>query len=134
MGQIVGTALCIKQLLSVPKLITLEKGKFALSWSGRFILVSVPRLLPQRLAAFLLMKLKSVQVVGTPQSVPTHVIHNQRDFIHRLLSGKFGELSDYFEVTHPTYEEFRSQIGSFCDSQLLAISKNWTELASQPIL
>lgn len=38
-GQIVGTALCVKQLLSVPKLITLERGKFALSWSGRFILV-----------------------------------------------------------------------------------------------
>jgi hypothetical protein len=39
-GQIVGTALCVKQLLSVPKLIILERGKFALSWSGRFILVS----------------------------------------------------------------------------------------------
>ena len=38
-GQIVGTALCVKQLLSAPKLITLERGKFALSWSGQFILV-----------------------------------------------------------------------------------------------
>ena len=40
-GQIVGTALCIKSLLSVPNLITLERGKFALSWSGRFILVRI---------------------------------------------------------------------------------------------
>lgn len=41
-GQIVGTALCVKQLLSAPKLVTLERGKFALSWSGRFILVCHP--------------------------------------------------------------------------------------------
>lgn len=39
-GQIVGTALCIRSLLSPPQLITLQLGKFALSWSGRFILVS----------------------------------------------------------------------------------------------
>ena len=38
-GQIVGTALCVKEILSFPKLITLERGKFALAWSGRFLLV-----------------------------------------------------------------------------------------------
>ncbi|KAK4027110.1 uncharacterized protein LOC116926689 isoform X1 [Daphnia magna] len=111
-GQIVGTALCVKQLLSVPKLITLERGKFALSWSGRFILV-----------------------VGSPQSVSTHIIHNQRDFIHRLLGGKFGELSEFFEASKAgTYEGFRVQIQHFCDSQLATISKKWAELASQPTL
>jgi hypothetical protein len=52
-----------------------------------------------------------------------------------LLSAKFGELSDYFEAsTGVTYEDFREHIQHFCDSQLLAISKKWAELASQPIL
>lgn len=110
-GQIVGTALCVKQLLSAPKLITLERGKFALSWSGRFILV-----------------------VGTSQPIPTHVIQNQRDFIHRLMSSKFGELADFFQMQDQTYEEFKSKITSFCDSHLQAIGKKWTELACQPIL
>jgi len=110
-GQIVGTALCIKQLLSPPKLITLERGKFAISWSGRFILV-----------------------VGTSQPVPTHVIQNQRDFIHRLMSGNFGELADFFLMEEQTYEEFKLKISSFCDSHLPTIGQKWTELASQPIL
>lgn len=76
-----------------------------------------------------------MQVVGSPQLVSTHIIHNQRDFIHRLLGGKFGELSEYFRSSKAdTYEELRVHIQNFCDSQLATISKKWAELASQPIL
>lgn len=129
-GQIIGTSLCTKQiLLSSPKLISLERGKFALSWSGRFILV-----------------------VGSSTPVPTHIIQNQRDFIHRLLGGKFGELSTFFansELSDTTenclpsenstdrqtaYEKCKTEIEVFLDLQLNSISKKWIELTSQPIL
>ena len=132
-GQIVGTALCVKQLLSAPKLITLERGKFALSWSGRFILVLISSLY-LFLLKWVIEILTDLQVVGTSQPVPTHVIQNQRDFIHRLMSSKFGELTDFFQMEEQTYEEFKSKIVNFCDSHLQAIGKKWTELACQPIL
>lgn len=78
--------------------------------------------------------INDLQVVGTSQPIPTHVIQNQRDFIHRLMSSKFGELADFFQMQDQTYEEFKSKITSFCDSHLQAIGKKWTELACQPIL
>lgn len=131
-GQIIGTALCVKQLLSKPNLITLEKGKFALSWSGRFILVSYQKTFLDEY--FNNLNLILFQVVGSTQSVPTHIIHNQRDFVHRLISSKFGELSTYFIQLEESYEEFRSIVGQYCDSQLSVILQKWTELASQPSL
>ncbi len=75
-----------------------------------------------------------MKVVGSPQPVPTQVILNQRDFIHRLLSGKFGEIADFFKEEGENYNKFRISIGDFCDSQLHAIGNKWIELAFQPIL
>lgn len=63
------------------------------------------------------------------------VVQNQRDFILRLLNGKFGHLKVFYDsLGEGCDEEFRLHLEAFCNSHLEPIGQKWSELANQPSL